>query len=190
METAFSRRSVARWVAGGSVALAVGAGARNAVAAQSNGIASGGIGLTRTEFEGYFGPGEATQSHAKYIDPTYGGTIYAGYDFVNFDDGLLDFLELQWQGVSQAGGLSEEIAASEVRTVLPADARFVRRFRMGATPGGPIGLRAEEWASASIGSVRGGKPAILVVYQEKLGSLNHGSGMNVIVTAATIALED
>jgi hypothetical protein len=191
MNRQLSRRTLARMVASGSLAASIGATnhAPLIARAQTNGVASGGIGLTRTEFESYFGPGEATQSYAKYTDPTYGGPIYVGYDFVRYPDGMLIFLELQWNMVSQAGGLSVEIAANEVATVLPADARFVRGFWMGATPGGPISLRSEEWTSASLATARGGKGSILVTYQQHTGQLNPGSGMNEIVTAASIAIE-
>ena len=47
---------------------------------QSDGIESGGIGLSRTEWESAYGPGEATQSHGLYRDPAYGGPIYVGFD--------------------------------------------------------------------------------------------------------------
>jgi hypothetical protein len=189
MNTHLSRRSLAMLVSGGAVAASGGSWALSRAAAQSNGVASGGIGLTRTEFERYFGPAEATQSYAKYVDPTYGGPIYAGYDFVNFSDGLLNFLELQWSMISQSGGLDVETAAYEVSTVLPADAVYQRQFWMGATPGGSIALRSEVWASASLAAIRGGKGAILVTYQQKTGQLNPGSGMDMIVTAASIAAE-
>jgi hypothetical protein len=175
---------------GSSLAAAVGVPVGIAALAQSNGIVSGGIGLSRTEFERYFGPGEATQSHGLYRDPTYGGPIYAGFDFLMFDDGLLDFLELQWADVSQAGGLSQDQAAFEVSTVMPADAVFRKRYIMAPTPGGPIGLRSEEWTSASLGTVWGGRSSILVTYQERTGSLPGSTGMDFIVSAATIAVEE
>lgn len=190
LDGTLTRRTLTGILAAGSLALATGASLRTVTAAQSNGVTSGGIGLTRTEFERYFGAGEATQNYARYTDPTYGGPIYVGYDFVNFPDGLLDFLELQWSGVSQAGGLAEATAAYEVSTVLPADAVFRKRYRMGATPGGPIALRAEEWTSASLAAVRNGKGSILVTYQVKTGSLNPGSPMQEYMTAATIAIEE
>lgn len=189
MDGSLTRRTLTRLIAAGGLALAT-APAPRLTPAQATGIASGGIGLTRTAFEAYFGPGEPTQSYGKYIDPTYGGPIYVGFDFVNYPDGLLDFLELQWTGVSQAGGLSAGLAADEVLTVLPADARFIRQFWMGATPGGPIALRSEEWSSASLAGLRGGKGSILVTYQVKTGSLNPGSPMTEIMTAATIAVEE
>lgn len=190
MDGSLTRRTLTGILAAGSLALATGTSLRTAAAAQSNGVNSGGIGLTRTEFERYFGPGEATQSYARYTDPTYGGPIYAGYDFVNFPDGLLNFLELQWTGVNQAGGLLEGTAAYEVSTVLPADAVFRKRYLMGATPGGPIILHSEEWTSASLAGVRNGRGSILVTYQAKMGSLNPGSPMETLMTAATIATEE
>jgi hypothetical protein len=186
-----TRRSLSRLVAGGSLfaAAAVPAHAAGAIM-QSNAITSGGIGLTRTEFERYFGAGEATQSHGLYRDPTYGGPIYVGFDFVSFQDGLLDFLELQWAGISQAGGLSQDDAAREVSTVMPSDAVFQKRYVMGATPGGPIGLRSEEWTSASLGAATGGRSSILVTYQERIGSLPGSTGMDFIVSAASIAVQE
>lgn len=190
MDGSLTRRTLTRLMTAGGVAFAAGRATHLTAATQESGIASGGIGLTKTAFEAYFGPGEATQSYGKYIDPTYGGPIYVGFDFVNHPDGLLDFLELQWSGVSQAGGLSESTAAYEVSTVLPADAVIRKRYWMGATPGGPIALRSEEWTSASLAGLRGGKGSILVTYQVKTGSLNPGSPMQEIITAATIAAEE
>lgn len=189
MNTHLSRRSLAMLVSGGALVASGGLRASSRAVAQSNGIVSGGIGLTRTEFEQYFGPGEATQSYAQYLDPTYGGPIYAGYDFVNFNDGMLNFLELQWSMTTQAGGLDVETAANEVATLLPADAVYRRQFWMGATPGGPVSLRSEVWSSASLAAIRGGRDAILVTYQQKTGQLNPGSGMDMIVTTASIAVE-
>jgi hypothetical protein len=109
---------------------------------------------------------------------------------VNFNDGMLNFLELQWSMISQSGGLDVETAANEVATVLPADAVYQRQFWMGATPGGPISLRSEAWSSASLAAIRGGRGAILVTYQQKTGQLNPGSGMDMIVTSASIAVEE
>lgn len=190
MDRQLSRRGLARMAATAALTASVTFGHPAFLAtAQTNGVDSGGIGLTRTEFERLFGPGTATQTYAAYTDPTYGGPIYVGYDSVRFEDGLLNFLELQWGGVSQAGGLSVQVAADEVATVLPADARFVRQFWMGATPGGPISLRSEEWSSASLASARGGRGTILVTYQQKSVQLNPGSGASEIVTAASIAAE-
>ena len=189
LQGSMSRRTLTRSLAVGGLALATGMTSRATAVAQGNGVASGGIGLTRAEFERYFGPGEATQNYAKYTDPTYGGPIYVGYDFVHFTDGLLNFLELQWRGVSQAGGLTVGTAVDEVATVLPADAQFVRQFWMGATPDGPIALRSEEWTSASLATARGGRGTILVTYQQKTVQLNPGSDPGEIVTAASIAVE-
>jgi hypothetical protein len=81
------------------------------------------------------------------------------------------------------------MAAYEVSTVLPSDAVFRTRYWMGATPGGPISLHSEEWTSASLGAVTGGKSSILIVYQEKVSQLNPGSGMTMLVTAASIAVQ-
>jgi len=189
MNHQFSRRSLTRLITTGALAVSAGPTSRAALAAQTNGVASGGIGLTRTEFERYFGPGEATQRYAKYTVPTYGGPIYVGYDFANFADGMLNFLELQWDMINQIGGLTVDIAVSEVLTVLPDDATHVRQFWMGATPGGPISLRSEEYTSASLAATRNGRGTILVTYQERTGQLNASSGLSQIVTAASIATE-
>lgn len=190
MDSQLSRRVLARMIVAGGLAASTGAAPSTLAArAQTNGIDSGGIGVTRVEFEQFFGPGTATQEYMEYTDPTYGGPIYVGYDVVHVADSLLNFLELQWSGVSQAGGLSVQMAADEVATVLPADARFVRQFWMGATPGGPIALRSEEWSSASLAAARDGKGTILVTYQQKGVQLNPGSGTSQIVTAASIAVE-
>jgi hypothetical protein len=51
-------------------------------------------------------------------------------------------------------------------------------------------LHSEEWTSASLAGVRNGKGSILVTYQVKTGSLNPGSPMETLMTAATIAIEE
>jgi len=174
-------------MAGAGVGLAL--AGRLAAARQTNGIASKGIGLTRTRWDDLYGPGEATQSLGKYTDPTYGGPIFVGLDFVAFDDGLVDFIEVQWANLNQIGGLRQDAGDAAVRPPLPDDARLRETFTMPATPGGPISLRAQRWTSASLGDVTGGRASILVVFQEKTGQLNPGTPMEIIATAATIAVE-
>lgn len=184
-----TRRDLARSLAGAGVALAL-TRSLGAAARQSNGIASRGIGLSRTEWEAIYGPGEATQSLGMYTDPEYGGPIYVGLDFVNFDDGLVHFIELQWQNTTQLGGISPEMAGNQVIGMLPDDARRREGFTLLPTPGGPIALRAQRWTSATLGDTTDGRTSVLVTYQEKQAAMNPASGMKTIVTAATLAVED
>ena len=100
MASLYSRRSLTRGFALLGIAAGMDSRARGAAALQSNGVQSGGIGLSRSEWESIYGPGEATQSHGLYVEPTFGGPIYTGFDFATFEDGLLDFLEFQWTNVS------------------------------------------------------------------------------------------
>lgn len=190
MTPTHSRRTVAMALASLGVGIGVDPfrGLRSS-GAQSNGIESGGIGLSRGEWESIYGPGDATQTHVIYREPTYGGPIYVGFDFANFGDGLLDFLELQWSDASQAGGLAQEDASNLVSSLLPADVRLRETYLMGATPGGPIALRSQRWTSDSLDSLTNGRASMLVIYQETTGPSPDRSGSDIVVTAATIAVE-
>jgi hypothetical protein len=188
MSIARSRRDLVKGLAGAGMAFAL---ARSfAVARQANGIASGGIGLTRAEWEAIYGPGEALQTFARYTDPAYGGPIYVGMDFENVDDGLVEFIELQWANLNQLGGMRQEYAEDATRGLLPDDARLHETFYMPATPGGPIALRSQRWTSAALADLTGDRMSILIIFQEKTGQINPDSPVEIIVTAATIAVED
>lgn len=187
-----SRRTIVTGIASlgiASIGITAGPGLRAKTLFQTNGIESGGIGLSRTEWESTYGPGEATQSHGLYRDPAYGGPIYVGFDFVNFEDGLLDILEIQWSDVSQGGGLSQEEAAAQISILLPADAPLGESYFMGATPGGPTALRSQRWTSQALDVATNGRTSILVIYQERTGQLPGSTVMDFTVTAATIAVE-
>ena len=182
-----SRRDLARGIAGAGVAIALSRHVAGAVTAvEADGIASGGIGLTRAAWEAIYGTGEATQSFGKYTDPTYGGPIYMG---LAAEGDVVDFIEVQWQEVSQLGGIPEESAGNQVRALLPEDAVLAEGFFLPATPDGPLALRAQRWTSAALGS-RTGRDAILVVYQEEQRQMNPGSPAVMAALAATIAIED
>lgn len=190
MTSTHSRRTIVKGMTSlGIASIGPGPGLRAKIPFHTNGIESGGIGLSRTEWENIYGLGEATQSHGVYRDPTYGGPVYIGFDFVNFDDGLLDFLELHWPDVSEGGGLAQEEAAAQVSTLLPADVKLRESYFMGATPGGPTALRSQRWTSRALDVVTNGRASILVIYQERTGQLPGSTGMDFIVTAATIAVE-
>jgi hypothetical protein len=182
-----TRRELARGIAGAGVAIALSRHVAGAVTAvEANGIPSGGIGLTRAAWEAIYGSGEATQAFGKYTDPTYGGPIYMG---LTAEGDLVDFIEVQWQEVSQLGGIPEESAGNQVRALLPEDAEQVEAFFLPATPAGPLALRAQRWTSAALGELTG-RDAILVIYQEEERQMNPGSPVLMAALAATIAIED
>ncbi|HEV2072565.1 MAG TPA: hypothetical protein VGR29_02890 [Thermomicrobiales bacterium] len=190
MDSLYSRRSLTWGLALLGIAASIGSRTRDVAALQSNGIQSGGIGLSRSEWENIYGPGEATQSHGLYVEPTFGGPIYAGFDFSAFEDGLLEFLEFQWTNVSQSGGLSPEDTVARVSAALLADAQHRETYFMGATPGGPITLRSERWTSRELDMVTNGRASILVTCQEKPISFPGTDRPNATaVTVATIAVE-
>ncbi|MDP9363530.1 MAG: hypothetical protein M3Q10_04750 [Chloroflexota bacterium] len=125
--------------------------------AQSDGVASGGIGLARDAWEAVHGPGEAGQTLV-----TYAGTYETG-----FRDGVVSFVEFGWDDP----GVSFPEAEDAVRGLLPTDARLVEAFAAPATAGGPVALLMHRYDSPSLtalvpefgGAWTGG---ILVVYQE------------------------
>ena len=124
---------------------------------QSDGVASGGIGLARDAWEAVHGSGEAGQTLV-----TYEGTYETG-----FRDGVVSFVEFGWDDP----GVSFPEAEDAVRGLLPTDARLVEAFAAPATAGGPVALLMHRYDSPSLtalvsefgGAWTGG---ILVVYQE------------------------
>ena len=126
-------------------------------ARQADGVASGGIGLAREEWEAVHGPGEVGQS----------SVTYEGIYEVGFRDGVVSFVEFGWDDP----GLPFADAEAAVRGFLPADARLRETFTAPATAGGPTGLLLHRYDSPALATLvpevgaawTGG---VLVVYQE------------------------
>ena len=125
---------------------------------QADGVESGGIGLSRADWEDRHGPGVAGQTYV-----TYEGGAY----YVQFQDDVVSFVEFGWQDP----GVAFDQAEDAVREFLPADARLDERFYAPATAGGPISFLLHRYDSPALADALPGtgNPAtggILVIYQE------------------------
>ena len=80
-------------------------------------------------------------------------------------------------------------STAQIGILLPADAQLQESYFMGATPGRPTTLRSRRWTSRALDMATNGRASILVIYQERTGQLPGSTGMDFIVTAATIAVE-
>ena len=137
------------------VALQAGRADATTVGVQAD-VRSGGIGLTRADWEDLHGPGDPGQSLV-----TYEGGAYA----VGFEDDTVVFVELGWEDV---GNLPFGEAQAEVEDLLPSDADLVEVFALPATAAGPVSLVAHRYQSDALGRALGGprSDGILVLYQE------------------------
>ncbi len=184
MDTRHSRRALARQVGAVSVGTSLLFGSLRAAVAQ-DGFASGGIGLSRTEWEATYGAGTPLQKLVQYENARSrvpGSPIYVG-----FNNDYVAHIELRWQA-TQLGGLREQDARAEVKDLLPADADLQDVYYMPPTPDGPVALRAWQWESPSLAEVTVARTAILVVYQETEREQNPGSAPVTIIPAATITI--
>ena len=125
---------------------------------QTDGVESGGIGLTRAAWEDRHGPGEAGQNYV-----TYEGGAY----YVQFRGDVVSFLEFGWDDP----GVAFDAAEAAVLAFLPTDARLVETFYAPATAGGPISFLLHRYDSPALADALPGtgNPAtggILVIYQE------------------------
>jgi len=144
-------------------------------AAGQRGFESGGVGLTRAEWEAIHGGGEVCQDSV-----TYGGRYV-----VQFAGDAVSFIELGWEERA-GGGVATDAARAEVEALLPDDADRVETFFAPPTLGGPVGLTVERYQSDGLpdrypstqSSPSGG---IAVIYQET-------GRVEPVVTRASIAV--
>ena len=121
-------------------------------------VVSGGIGLSRADWEAAHGPGDAGQNYVVYEGGTY---------FVQFRGDVVSFIEYGWQ----EPGVPLATAEGAVRDFIPSDARLTEAFSAPATAGGPIGLYMQRYTSRALvdGVPELGPEAtgsILVIYSE------------------------
>ena len=137
-----------------TIVAAVGTWPMGTAALGQDGVSSGGIGLSRDDWEDLHGAGEAGQSLVSYE----GGA----YD-VGFEEGVVAFVELGWEDVSNV-----TFDEAEVEDLLPSDAELVEAFAFPATAVGPTSLLARRYESEALADLFGGERTggILVLYQE------------------------
>lgn len=162
MNASLTRRSLSRLLTGGSFLLAVGAPGRASAVMQSNRIASGGIGLTRQEFEQLYGPGEPGQSLMVYTDPLTGAAMHAGFD----DGDVLDYVWVDFVGTATRFGALVEDATIVMNSLLPVDVRMREVFVSQETPGSIAQLRVIRWTSRSLGEILDDRRSILTTITE------------------------
>lgn len=140
------------------LALGPAAWGRTTTAQSDEGIASGGIGLTREAWDAIHGPAIAGQGLLSYEDGAYD---------VGAPGGIVSFIEFGWD----APGVPLAEAEAAALALLPADARLVETFVAPATSSGPTGLRLHRYRSLDLAGIlpeflpppSGG---VLVLYQE------------------------
>ena len=130
-----------------------------AVSHQGSDVSSGGIGLSRADWEDLHGTGEVGQTLV-----TYGEGRYT----VGFQDDTVSFMELGWE---DQGGIATDDARATIVDLLPSDARDVETFVAPPTAVGPIGMSIDRYESDALldaFSTTGNAPtgSIIVIYQE------------------------
>jgi hypothetical protein len=133
---------------------AVAVGAR-----QGDEVNSGGIGLSRADWDELHGTGEVGQTLVTYEDGRYA---------IGFRDDAVSFLELGWE---DQGGTDPDEARATVADILPSDALAVETFVAPPTTAGPIGMTIDRYQSDALldaFSTTGNAPtgSIIVMYQE------------------------
>lgn len=115
---------------------------------------SGGLGLTRPEFEARFGTGEPveTAGDPRY-DSTYAygtqlGTIFVWYHDLG-DDSFVTYIEIDVASET----LSSDEARNRAERLLPTDSQFTELYVAPATPNGPVAIEMMRFVSPSLGEV-------------------------------------
>ena len=157
-------------------------GTATAAAQAGEAIESGGIGLTRAAWEAAHGPGAPIEIPFVFGDlyAYEGGTYYVQFEAAKPGgeaEATLIYLEVVWGG----GGATYEEANVAVRSLLPADVgRPTDVFRAPPTPGGPVDLMMERYASPSLDAVNPEPldlPAeILIIYHVHTSELDTPPG--------------
>jgi len=141
----------------GLVAPGVGRAATFSPPARDQAVVSGGIGLSRADWEAAHGPGDAAQNYVSYE----GGAFY-----VQFRGDVVSYLEFGWD----EPGVELATAEASVRELIPSDAQLVETFAAPPTAGGPTGLFMQRYESPTLAATPelgvGATGSILVVYIE------------------------
>jgi hypothetical protein len=133
---------------------------------QTSTIASGGLGLSRSEWEAVFGAGEPGQSYMIYTYPTFGATMHVGVDTTVNTTGIVDYFYIPLAETPVDTGLDRELTLSMIASLLPHDSRLRESFVRTETPGSLMMVTTELWSSRSLGLVLDGRRSILVRYTE------------------------
>jgi len=105
---------------------------------QGDEVGSGGIGLSRADWDELHGTGEVGQTLVTYEDGRYS---------VGFRDDAVSFLELGWE---DQGGVDADEARATIADLLPSDARAVETFVAPPTAAGPIGMSIDRYESDAL----------------------------------------
>ena len=156
-------------------------------AAAAPALASGALGLTRSEIEAMWGGGEgpfAGQGHYFDVHDLYtyqatGETYHIAYQQINGIE-IAVYVQVDWLG----DGVTQGVARETVAGLIPDDARLTDLYTAPPTPGGPIAFSVTRYASEALGSpqVHSGAlaPEILVVAQERWGDPSVANSSSVI----------
>jgi hypothetical protein len=150
-------------------------------------LASGALGLTRSEIEAMWGGGEgpfAGQGHYFDVHDLYtyelaGELYHVAYQQINGVE-IAVYVQVDWLG----DGVNEAAARDTVARLIPEDARLTDLYTAPPTPGGPTAFSVSRYSSQALGSaqVHDGAlaPEILVVAQERWGDPSVPNSTSVI----------
>jgi hypothetical protein len=158
------------------------------VSGQATGVASGGIGLLRRDFEAAYGAGTEAEGLVTYAAVGIGApgaTAYAQYR-----GDVLEHLEVQWVRVSQAGGIDWGTSYQAAMSLLPADAEYRDQFWLPATPEGPIEIIAHTYESAALNAAQYNLGRVLVTFHRRQAQLNPGTPAEPVTTAITLTMAE
>ena len=169
-----------------------------AFAKQTDGIDSGGLGLTKTAWEATYGPGAPVRTtgpiyHDMHEYRFEHGTVYAAFEgSKTAAESVVMYLEVVFGG----DGMPEEQARDVVQSLLPSDAGIIEPYFAPPTPGAPSALNTFRYESAALDGVPYGtdslSPSFLVIYVERFEERRVTGGYDVswtiepIVTRASI----
>jgi hypothetical protein len=163
----------------------------DARANQTASIDSGGLGLTRAEFEAAYGPGDPVETPPAIYDEvfvhgTQNGLLYVAYEgSKSEEEDVVVYLEFAWGG----DGATEDEATALVQSFLPADAALDGVYFAPPTPDGPNALMTFHYFSDSLAGVSYGTgtltPDILVIYVQTLTDVSQPGSQPVAETSVT-----
>jgi hypothetical protein len=118
---------------------------------------SGGLGLTMTDIEAMYGPGQPGQSFMVYTDPMYGVDLHIGHE-----NEIVDYVWLSLGNEQEWTGTLLDDAWDLINSLLPEDARLRENYAMQETPGSLGSVEIVRLTSRWLDEVLDGRAAILV----------------------------
>lgn len=177
-----SRRDVIGTLAS-SIALYSAGFFRQGVAARVTQLQSGGVGLSREEFEAIYGPGEPELELVRYPRVERDAVVM----YVGHDNDLVAHIEIGYDAF-ESGGVAPEHLGDQIASWLPTDAAFADSMIVPARHRELTTFHLSRYESATLGKRTGGRSGILVVAQARETILDAGAPLQTVIERLTLTV--